>query len=146
MQFSAGKFNSVICSGMQYSPVQCSATRYTRLENLAWSHTIFYQFDKTPIVTKLKLWQNLNCNKTQIATKTKFWQLKLWQNSNKDKFWQHSNVYRTQIVRKLKLWQNLNWDKTQMVTKLKLLPELHKVGPAASSRSEQIVFGLRKFI
>ena len=49
---------------------------------------------------KLKMWQNLTCDKTQVVTK-----LKLLQNSSCDK---------TQSVTKLKLtyWQNLDCDKT----------------------------------
>ena len=61
-------------------------------------------------MTKLKLWQNSNCGKTQM-----------WQNSNgekknwtwimttqKFKLWQNS---------KLKLWQNLKYDKCQFMKK-----------------------------
>ena len=54
-------------------------------------------------MTKLKMWQNSNCDQTQ--------KLKLWQKS-KD-----SNCDKTQ---KLKLWQNLNYDKYQVMNKKNL--------------------------
>ena len=80
-----------------------------------------FNFDKTKIVTKLKLWQNY---KPQILTKLKNsncdinWKLKLWQNSKnwncdkskknwdknpKPKLWQKSEI---------KLWQKSTYDKT----------------------------------
>ena len=63
-------------------------------------------------MTKLKLWQNSNCDKTQIVTK-----LKLWQNSNCDKTQIVKNSKTQNVRKKLKLWQN---SKTQIVTKLEL--------------------------
>ena len=66
--------------------------------------------DKTQIVTKVQLWQNLNCDKT----------LK-WQNSNCDQteklnLWKNSKTQivtklKTQIVTQLKLWQISIYDK-----------------------------------
>ena len=79
------------------------------------------KWDKTQVVTKLKLWQSSNCDKTQFVTK-----LKLWQNSNCETKIKNSNVT-TQTVTKpensyydktpnLKLWQNLksNLDKLEI--------------------------------
>ena len=66
--------------------------------------------DKTP---KVKWWQN---SKSQIVTKLKKTQvvtkLKLWENSNCD----NSNCYKTQNVTTLEVWAN---SKNQIVTKLK---------------------------
>ena len=74
--------------------------------------------DKTQIVIKLKLWQTLSCDKTQIVTaqivkKKKINNLKC-DNSNCDKtqylkWWQNS---KTQIVTKL---QNSNCDKMWII-------------------------------
>ena len=84
--------------------------------------------DKTQLVTKLKLRQNWNCDKTQIE------KLKLWQNSNCDK---------TQIGTKLKLWQNWNCDKTQIVREK--IKNLNVTKPTLWQNSRtQIVTKLKK--
>ena len=51
------------------------------------------KYDKTQLVTKLKLWQNSTCDKGQIVT--------------------YSSCDKTQIVTKLKLWKKTK-KKTQM--------------------------------
>ena len=77
--------------------------------------------DPTPIVTKLKLWQNSNCDKKQIVTNSNcdksqiVTTLQLWQNSN----WGRKNS-KTQYVTQLTLWQNLKYDKCQFKKKLNL--------------------------
>ena len=85
---------------------------------------------------KLKFWQSLNCNKTQVVTKLKLWHPKLWQNTNCDKsqvvttlkLWQNSNceqkISKSLNWTKLKLWQN---SKNQIVTKL-INPNCDKTG------------------
>ena len=79
---------------------------------------------KTQIVTKLKLWQNSICDKTQIVTKTHIvtklsnsscdktpimTKLKLWEKKKKSK------CYNTQIMKKL---ANSNYDKAWNTTNL----------------------------
>ena len=69
-------------------------------------------YDKTQIVT-LKLWQSSNCDKTQWGKnsncdKNQNVTLKLWQNSNCDKPWIEQDV-----------GQNLKCDNTQITSKLK---------------------------
>ena len=61
-------------------------------------------------IQKLKLWQNSNCDKFQIVTK-----LKLYKNSNCDKTWKLKNSNCEEKNQKLKFWQN---SKTWIVTKL----------------------------
>ena len=63
---------------------------------------------KTPIVTKLQLWQlkNSKCDETQIVTKLK--------NSNCDNIQKQKNC---DNIQKLKLWQNLNNEKYQFMKK-----------------------------
>ena len=66
---------------------------------------------------KVKLWQNLSCDKTQIVTKLKLRQK--W-SCDKTKIGKKSNceekLKKKINVTKLKLWQNL---RTQIMTKLK---------------------------
>ena len=74
-------------------------------------------------MTKLKMWQNSNCDKTQILIK-----LKIRQNSNCDrttklKFLQNS---KTQFVTKLK---NSNCDKTWTMTNINYEEKILKKGP-----------------
>ena len=71
---------------------------------------------KTQIVTKLKLWQlklwqKLSCDKTQIVTKNQI--VKKKKNKNKS-IWQNWTCDKTG---ELKLWQNLKYDKSQ-ITKI----------------------------
>ena len=68
-------------------------------------------FTKSQIVTKLKLWQNSNCDKTQNVTKLKLWPSSKTQIVTKLK---KSNCDKTQ---KLKLWQNINYDQYQFMKK-----------------------------
>ena len=85
--------------------------------------TQIYQNSITHIVTKVKMWQNSSCDKTQIVTKPKLIQKSNCEEKNikslfdktqiKTKL-KNSNCDQTQ---KLKLWQNLKYDNSQLLKK-----------------------------
>ena len=85
----------------------------TKLTNSNYERIQEFKFGQH-FKTKLKLWQNSNCDKTQIATKPK-----LWQNYTCDETQNMTKLtkLKNQIVIKLK---NSICDKTQIVTKLEL--------------------------
>ena len=71
-------------------------------------------WDKSQVVTKLKLGQNSNCDKTQVVTKPK-----LWQNSNCEKKKKKIKIKydKTQIVTVVTFWQK--WPKNFLHNKTK---------------------------
>ena len=117
----------------------------TKLKNSNCDTTqklLLWQNLKAQIVTKLKLCQNSNCDKSRVVTN-----LKLWHNSNcekknlkiisgtKHQLWQNA---RTQIMtknknsnydktQKLKLWQNLKYDQSKFMKKKKNFKMVFKV-------------------
>ena len=88
-------------------------------------------------MTKLRLWQNSYCDKTQIVKKLKSWEKIKNSNVTKLRLCQNS---RTQIItiQKLKLWQNLknwNWEKTRNMTNLNLCKIYEKTGKGCCSKN-----------
>ena len=68
-----------------------------KLKNSNFDSTLNPKLWQPQVVTKLKLWQNWNFDKSQVVTK-----LKLWQNSNfEENTKKTQNVTQTQIVTEL---------------------------------------------